>query len=250
MMLDENGEYDGKKWEGTTDARIFKASWFTEDNAEYVGNREDIVQSIEQLTGMWKTVKPYIQDFMDGFTGREHIVVHYGDEVSGQVYCCDRQFKFYKGHAFTHDPQRVTCPEYSAVVHYAEPRDNAPRCCGATYPLEVNHTWTAELENVTCTGEALEHFWCDSTENHIPHIYRLQGHLIKNPRVVRCDGWPNPHNQESEPEPPSKPCGSTKGHASHIWQEWEDSQEGPLWSCTGLTFPDLSPVDSSGETDS
>ena len=180
VMVDDKGEYDGRYYSGPkiiTRSRL----WFTEDNeVEFIGNRDDITQTIEQLIGRWKYVEPYVQNFLDGFTGREEIVVHYGDEASGQVYCCDREFKFYKGHAFTHDPDRVTCPEYIRVTHYANARDNQTRCCGKKYPLSVGETWTENANNVNCpeflknqASEQHEMQKCNDTEVHTHHTWSV-----------------------------------------------------------------------------
>lgn len=252
LMTKEERKPGGYNYTNTTS----RMSTFFTPHAEYVGHISSHLEAARQLLGGFYREKGSLAYVLDGFTGREGMTVHYGLQGTNSTYCCAKKLPLEKGHVVTDNEHGVTCPQFDrsasyepappkgvfAVVHYAHPEDNKPRCCDATYPLPEDQTWMADTRFVTCPGDKLEHFWCDSTENHDPHIYDLKGEHVVKPRTVRCDGWPNPHNTTSE-SIGRKPCGSTKGHAPHIW---EDEEKGDV-SCPGLTFPTFPDPVNSGD---
>lgn len=210
LMTEEERKPSGYMYTKTTS----RMSTFFHEHAEWVGHISSHLEAARQLLGSFYRGKGSLAYVLDGFTGREGMTVHYAVTGISSTYCCHKKLPLEKGHVVTDNEHAVTCPQFDRsvsyepappqgvfdVVHYAHPEDNRPRCCDATYPLPENQTWMADPRYVTCPGDKLEHFWCDSTENHDPHLHFLQGHLIKNPRLVRCDGWPNPHNVESVDE--------------------------------------------------
>jgi hypothetical protein len=175
VLLDENLEFNKKPYRAATRSQSRLADWFDE-NAEFVGNREDIEQGIAALAGTDTPPSSNIQHFLDGFTGREEIVVHYGDATSRDVYCCGREYGNASGNVFTDDLDRVTCPEFKPVVHYAMARDNQVRCCGVKYPLDKQSTWSEYPSEVTCTAftrnVAVQTKRCDSKEVHRAHDWK------------------------------------------------------------------------------
>lgn len=161
LLMGPNSTIDGKKYEGFKKVKRI-VSWFASDYVEYVGNREDIEQFIEQLVGEVdaQAVK-HIGPLLNGFTGREEIVVHWGDHAVREMYCCLQPVAQLKPNAvYSRDRERVTCPVMKAVdkegftevtvTHYANARDNQTRCCGKKYPLPEGETWTENANNVTC----------------------------------------------------------------------------------------------------
>lgn len=210
LMTEEERKPGGYNYTKTTS----RMSTFFHAHAEWVGNTEPFMEAARQLLGSFYRGKGSLAYVLDGFTGREGMMVHYGLQGTDSTYCCHKKLPLEKGHVVTDNEHGVTCPQFDRgnsyqeappkglfrVVHYALPQDNSPRCCDAKYPLPEDEIWMADKRHVTCPGDKLEHFWCDSTENHDPHIYDLKGEHVVKPRTVRCDGWPNPHNVESVDE--------------------------------------------------
>lgn len=210
LMTEEERKPGGYNYTKTTS----RMSTFFHAHAEWVGNTEPFMEAARQLLGSFYRGKGSLAYVLDGFTGREGMMVHYGLQGTDSTYCCHKKLPLEKGHVVTDNEHGVTCPQFDRsasyepsssedvfdVVHYANARDNFTKC-EATYPLPKGQTWTENWNNVDC------------------------------PNCVRIA------SQQQEAEPWSKPCGSTKGHAPHTWEEEVFGEEGPRRRCTGLTFP-------------